>query len=181
MSNSVISSLTNLLDRPVISSIASRIGESDLSVLRGLRPTITAILGGLAEKTNDAGVMRSVFEMIDGVPSEAVSTEKILNLASSGAAGSPLFDAGRRLVPILLNGKEETITAAIQETSGLTSAGVARLMAAVTPVVLGFWLSGSTQRELVCASSPVCCGLSSQKSGVTYLLESSALRLQLPQ
>jgi OmpA-OmpF porin, OOP family len=137
MSNSVFSALTNLLDRSVISSIASRIGESDVSVVRGLKPAIAAILGGLAEKANDPGVMASVFDMILGVPPEAVSREQIVKLASSGAAGSPLFDAGRRLAAILFNGKQETITAAIQETSGLSSAGAARLMAAVAPVVLG--------------------------------------------
>ena len=109
MSNSVVSSLIDLLDSQTISNIAARIGESEESVSRGLEPAIASILGGMADKTNDPGILRYMFDMIQDVSAGPFSTANIINLASSGAAGSPLFDVGRRLLPILFDGKQGAV------------------------------------------------------------------------
>lgn len=138
MSNSVISSLTNLLDRQAINNIALRIGESEESVSRALGPTLAAILNEMATKTNDPGVLRYMFDMVNGAPASSLSTVTIINLATSGAAGSPLFDFGRRLLPILFEGKQGPVAEAIEQTSGLSSGGAARMISMAVPVVLGF-------------------------------------------
>jgi OmpA-OmpF porin, OOP family len=138
MSNSVISSLTNLLDRQAINNIALRIGESEESVSRALGPTLAAILNGMATKTNDPGVLRYMFDMVSGVPASSLSTATIINLATSGAAGSPLFDFGRRLLPILFEGNQGAVAESIEQTSRLSSGGATRMISMAVPVMLGF-------------------------------------------
>ena len=160
MSNSVISSLTNLLDRQAINNIALRIGESEESVSRALGPTLAAILNEMATKTNDPGVLRYMFDMVNGAPASSLSTVTIINLATSGAAGSPLFDFGRRLLPILFEGKQGPVGEAIEQTSGLSSGGAARMISMAVPVVLGFLGKRVREEGLACLASLNCCSTS---------------------
>jgi OmpA-OmpF porin, OOP family len=138
VSNIVVSSLIDLLGPQTISNIAARIGESEESVSRGLEPAFASILDAMADKTNDPGVLRHMFDMIQGASVSSLSTANITNLASSGAAGSPLFDMGRRLLPILFEGNQSAVAETIERASGLSSDGAARMMSLATPVVLGF-------------------------------------------
>jgi OmpA-OmpF porin, OOP family len=138
VSNSIVSSLIDLLDPQTISNIAARIGESEESVSRGIEPTFASILGRMADKTNDPGMLRYMFDIIQGASANSLSTASITNLASSGAAGSPLFDIGRRLLPILFDGNQGAVAEQIERASGLSSDGAARMMSLATPVVLGF-------------------------------------------
>ena len=138
MSNIVVSSLIDLLGPQTISNIAARIGESEESVSRGLEPAFASILDAMADKTNDPGVLRYMFDMIQSASVSSLTTAAITNLASSGAAGSPLFDMGRRLLPILFEGNQGAVAETIERASGLSSDGAARMMSLATPVVLGF-------------------------------------------
>ena len=148
MSNSVISSLTALLDREIIRGMASRIGQSEESVSRALEPTLSAILTAMAAKTSDPGVLRYTFDMIRGVPAASLRTTNLINLALNGAAGSPLFDMGRRLLPVIFEGDRTNITEPIEKTSGLNPGGEERIMAATAPVLLGFLAKHVHQQEM---------------------------------
>jgi outer membrane protein OmpA-like peptidoglycan-associated protein len=120
------------------SSIAARIGESEDSVSRALEPALTSILGAMSDKADDPGMLRYMFDLVQSASVSSLTSVNITNLASSGAAGSPLFDMSRRLLPILFDNKQDAVAQTIERASGLSSGGAARMISLATPVVLSF-------------------------------------------
>ena len=138
MANSLISSLINLVDRQGVSSIASRLGESEQSVSSGLGPTFASILGGMANKTSEPGTMQQIYDMVSSVPADTTNMASLGNLASTATSTSPLIDMGKRLLPTLFGGNQSAVSGAIERTAGLGSGSGARLLAMAAPLVLGF-------------------------------------------
>ena len=54
----LLDSLTSLA-APAIGRIAQRLGESDMSVSRGVQSSVASVLGGLLTKTTDVTARRS--------------------------------------------------------------------------------------------------------------------------
>jgi OOP family OmpA-OmpF porin len=136
MSNSVILSLLNLLDRQAIGSMVMRTGESEGSVSRGLETTFAVVLAGMARKADDSGAMRQIFTLVTsaytGSPSAAIPG----SVEPQGTPTLALVDMGRRLLPLLFGSSQSSITEMIELVSGLSAGAGNRLMAAAAPVVL---------------------------------------------
>jgi OmpA-OmpF porin, OOP family len=138
MSNSMILSLTNLLDSQAIYGLAVRLGESEESVSKGLGAAMAAILGGMANKTKDPGGLRQIFDMIAGVPTDLLNAVEISNEASGGAMPPALVDMGQRLLPVLFEGNQSAVVDSIAQGAGISPGAAARLMSFAAPIVLGF-------------------------------------------
>ncbi|MGH9628707.1 MAG: DUF937 domain-containing protein, partial [Bryobacteraceae bacterium] len=137
MSNSLLSSLSNLLDRDLISSLALHIGESEESVSRGLGSAFAAILSGMADRTRDPGLLSQIFRMVRSVPADSLTNVNIDHL-SRETGTSPLFDMGQRLLRMLFGDNQRSVAEAIARTSGLHSSGAARLISMAAPLALAF-------------------------------------------
>ena len=138
MSNSLVSTLSSLLDHHAISSLASRIGTSEESVSRGLPPTFAAILGAIASRSNESGPLRQIFDLISGAPEDSLSMTNINSFVSGNTLTSPLMDMGQRLLSTLFGNNQSAVGETIGRASGLGSGAATQLMAVAAPLVAGF-------------------------------------------
>jgi OmpA-OmpF porin, OOP family len=136
MSNSLFSSLTQLLDGPTVQSLASRVGGSEESVARAIRPTLAVILHGIIEKTKDATVSREIFEMIKRVPIGDTTGAGVSNFAAESSIAS-LADIGGHFLQMIFGGDQHAAAGTIARISDLPSGAAARLMMLAATMVLG--------------------------------------------
>src|SRR5262249_22531708 len=103
----LIDTLRSFLTPELLSKASTALGESQGNVSRGLAGAGSAILAAVLAKSNDAGVMRQIMDLLmdRGVdlsaarnPGELVGTSG----GTSGLARSPLTDLGSRFLSTIL-------------------------------------------------------------------------------
>ena len=134
MAGTIFDSLLNMLDNRTIGEVAHVLGQSTQGVSRGMEPSIAALLGGLASKSDDPNALRKI---LDTAPSTGtVSWSQAASSASD--ANSSLMAAGKRLLPALFGSSENAVTSGISRASGLSFGSISTLLTMAAPVVMGF-------------------------------------------
>jgi flagellar motor protein MotB len=126
------------LDHDDITSMALRLGESEESVTRGLEATFATMLAEMAGKIDDPQRLHEIFELMRSAADCALTPNNISSLASAGVTSSPLFDSGRRLLPLLFGGSQKAIAESIERSSELTSGSGSRLMTVAAPIIISY-------------------------------------------
>ena len=133
----LLESLTSLAS-PAVGAIAQRLGESDTAVSRGLQASLASVLGGLAIKGSDIGVVRQVFELITSPSNDssmiANPAELVRTMPTSAGAG-----LGGTLLSTIFGNRTGAVGDLIARTAAFknTSSG-ASLLSMAAPLVLGF-------------------------------------------
>jgi len=135
MADSMFASLLNMVDNRAIGAVAHALGQPEQAVSRGMESSIAGLLGGLASKSNDPSALRRILDIVPSTPG-AISWSQIAG--SLGDPNSPLMAAGKRLLPALFGGGENTVMSGISRSSGLPSGAISTLMAMAGPVVMSF-------------------------------------------
>ncbi len=138
MATSVLSSIFNLLDSQSISDIASRLGEPEHAVSRGLEASTASIISSLAARSQDSIGMNEIFRLISHAPSNV----SIPNLTSavSGSSGAPgataLLDSEKKFLWEAFGGDETSVVEAIGRSAGLRMTSVSSLMGLAAPLLM---------------------------------------------
>jgi OmpA-OmpF porin, OOP family len=133
----LLESLTSLAS-PAAGAIAQRLGESDTAVSRGLQASLASVLGGLAIKGSDIGVVRQVFELIASPTNDssliANPAELVRSMPTSAGVG-----LGETLLGTIFGNRTGAVGDLIARTAGFknTSSG-ASVLSMAAPLVLGF-------------------------------------------
>ena len=137
MSSTLLDSFRDLLTPDTVSSIASRFGETESSISRGLTGGFGAILLGLLNKTGDAGAMRDVHALVTQAATDTDGQAEggLTSLLSGGTAA--LGTLGSRLLTMVFGGNSAAVSDAIGRTSGVKSSTAASLLSMLAPVALG--------------------------------------------
>lgn len=135
MADSMFASLLNMVDNRAIGAVAHALGQPEQAVSRGMESSIAGLLGGLASKSNDPSALRRILDIVPSTPG-AVPWSQIAGSLSD--PNSPLMAAGKRLLPALFGGGENTVMSGISRSSGLPSGAISTLMAMAGPVVMSF-------------------------------------------
>jgi OmpA-OmpF porin, OOP family len=135
MSESLLASLLQTLDKRGISDVAGSMQESEQSVSKGLESSIATVLGALAKNSEDPGALRRLLDLLPA----SLGDFSWPNLASASSnPNSPLIAAGKRMVSGLFGSNEAVVTAAVARDSGLSSSTAGELLAMAAPMVMNF-------------------------------------------
>lgn len=138
---SILESLMSALGPSVVDPIASRLGESNDAVQRGLQGGAAAMLGGIAAKADQPGFMGQIFSLVSNPAASASSLSSVvsnLGAAAPGSAASPLTDLGSRFLSTIFGSNTSAVSDAVAKTSGLAGSKASALLAMAAPLVLGF-------------------------------------------
>jgi len=166
MAESLLTSLFGMLDPGSIGGIAGALGASEPSVLQGLKSSIAAVLGGLASKSEDPGVLRNLLDLTPSVGGDTTMTQMV---RAASDPNSPLISGGRRLLSSLFGNAEAAVTDGISAASGLRTGTMSTILAMALPMVMSF-LGRRVRTE----------GMSMRDLGSLLQRESGGIRSALP-
>jgi OmpA-OmpF porin, OOP family len=137
MAISLVDDLTGQFKSQALGEAAAKLGESEGSVLRGLQTASATILGGLASKIGQSGVMKQAFDLANSTFSDSKVFENVRGLFSGNAASDGGNNAGTKLLAMLFGGSQWKITDKISQAAGIRPSSATTLMSVAAPVVLG--------------------------------------------
>lgn len=139
MATSVLSSIFNLVDSKSISNIASRLGEPERAVSRGLESATAALVNSLAQRSTDPVSMSQIFRLISQTPSDVNVSDLASAVSGSGQASSAtvsLLDSGKKFLWQTFGGDESSILDAIGRSAGLRMTSIASLVSLAAPLLM---------------------------------------------
>ncbi len=138
MSSSLVGALQGLVTPALVKSVGGVLGETDSSVASGLGSAISKILGGLAHKSGDTGVMDAVAEMVNAQARDPSGLNDLRGLLAGGIPTSVASLAGNQLLGAVLGANTASAVSSAGGTSGLSpGAASASLFSLGAPMVLG--------------------------------------------
>jgi len=135
MPDSMFGSLLNMLDKQTVGEVAHALGQSEQSVSRGMESSITALLAGVATKSEDTSALGAILDTV---------SSKGGNISWSHIAGevvepnSSVMTGGKRVLAAVFGSREEAVTSGISRESGLSPGAASTLLAMAAPVVMSF-------------------------------------------
>jgi outer membrane protein OmpA-like peptidoglycan-associated protein len=132
MAESLFNSLLYTLDHGATSQIAQTLGEPVAAVSRGLETSIAAVLAGMSNKSEDAGVFGKILDLAPGPASSWRSMACALSRPNS-----TLLTNGNRIVSSLFGSGDRPIARAIDREAGLGAGAAATLLAMGAGMVTG--------------------------------------------
>jgi outer membrane protein OmpA-like peptidoglycan-associated protein len=132
----MFASLLNTLDKHTVGGVAHAIGQPEESVSHGMETSIASLLGGMASKSQDTGILQKVLDTVSGTGGD-ISWSQMANAVTNPT--SSVMTAGKRVLSTLFGNKETAIVNGISRSSGLTTPGSAlTLLSMCAPVVMSF-------------------------------------------
>jgi outer membrane protein OmpA-like peptidoglycan-associated protein len=132
----MFASLLNTLDKHTVGEVAHAIGQPEQSVSHGMETSIAALLGGMASKSQDTGLLQKVLDTVSGTGGD-ISWSQMAGGVTNPT--SSVMTAGKRVLSSLFGNKETGIVNGISRASGLTTPGSAlTLLSMCAPVVMSF-------------------------------------------
>jgi outer membrane protein OmpA-like peptidoglycan-associated protein len=128
-------SLLNMLDKNTVGDVAHALGQPEASVARGMESSIASMLGGMASKSGDSGLLQKILAMVPGTSGPVSWTQMAGSITDPN---STLMATGKRLLPALFGGGESAVTGAIGRESGMSAGTIATLLSMAGPVVMSF-------------------------------------------
>ncbi len=136
---SLLDSITGLITPGTINQVASKLGESDASISRGLNTGLAGVLAGLAGRTNDTGLMRQVFELASSRDNNLGVTTDPSSLIRGLTSGAMMTGVGGSLLSSLFGGRTQDVGEVISRNAGLSKASSGgQILAFVAPLIVGF-------------------------------------------
>ena len=132
---SLITDLINTFDKRSLGGIADALGESEQTVSRGMQSTVATVLGGLASKSDNSGLLRKILDMAPSGTAETSWSNLAGNIADSN---SPLMSTGKGILSTLFGGSEGMLTRALSAGTGLQPGITSTLLTMAAPMVMGF-------------------------------------------
>ncbi len=170
----LVDDLGNLFQSHTLSHVAENLDESEGSVTRGFQTACAAILGGLASKSNEPGLMSRAFDMITSTFSDGGILNNIGSFFRTSGPSEPSRIAGNKFLSLLFGSQQSALSDKISQTSGLRLDSASKLLGYAAPFVMS-WLgkrvtdehlsskdfTQMVQREGATASSLLPAGISS--------------------
>jgi OmpA-OmpF porin, OOP family len=135
MSDSYLSSLSNVLPSSAVQSIASHFGASEQTILDGVKSATAAVVSGLAQRSSDKDFMGQVTQLASSTPQNAVTS--VLSHDVLTNPNSPLLSGANQLLAGIFGGRLGSLTDALSSQTGLRSTASSSLLALGGTTVLG--------------------------------------------
>lgn len=135
MSN-LLDSVMSLAGPSLLSALASRTGLSESAAGSGLKTCAGALLGALASRSGEPGLIPGILQLASSAMSQGV----LGSLASiaKGETGGATGELTNGLLSALFGTQRSTIEAALAKVTGTSSTSLGGLLSLAAPMVLGF-------------------------------------------
>ena len=133
---SLVDSLASLVTPQLVGSLASRLGESEGAVSKGLTGGAATLLSALAGRATDTGFLNTILGLINAPGSGAGLLSSLGSLASDGSNG-PATEIGGKLLSMVLGGNQSAVGSAIASAAGLRANSASGILSMVGPMVIG--------------------------------------------
>jgi OmpA-OmpF porin, OOP family len=131
----LLTSLFSLLDKGKVGGIAAALGVPEQSVSQGMQSSIAAVLGGMANKSEDPSSLSKILDLTPKVSGDAIWSQMAQGVSDPN---SPLMSTGKRVLSSLFGNSANSITNALSAQSGLGPGVMSTLMAMAAPMVMTF-------------------------------------------
>lgn len=135
MTESIFSSLLNMIDGRTVGDVAHAMGQPEQAVRHGMESSIAAVLSGLTAQSGNSGALQRVVDMVPSTGGQASWSQMAGSLADSH---SPSIAAGSRLLPALFGSGESAVTSALSRASNLSPGVMTTLLTMAGPIVMSF-------------------------------------------
>jgi outer membrane protein OmpA-like peptidoglycan-associated protein len=162
----LFTALLSTLDKASIATLAGTLGESELSVSRGMQSSIAALLGCLASKADEPGRLRLMLDLVPNTLGGATWSQLAAGVSDPNSA---LMTSGKRVLADLFGVSASTVTSELSTASGLRPEVMQKLLAVVVPMGMSFLVNRARDE-----------GMSMSGLGSLLKRESSAIRSALP-
>ena len=177
MPSSLFSAVQGLLEPRIVADIASRLGDPEAAVSRGFESSIASVIGGLANKVGDGSVMRQIFDLVSGAPSD-LNVSNLAGAITATGSGSPLLDAGNKFLSLIFGGSQSAVADAAAKASGLRSSSMSTIMSLAAPLLMT--VLGRRVREGNMTPTSLGSMLTSEAAGIQRLIPEGVLNLLRP-
>lgn len=133
---SLVDSLAGLITPQIVGSLASRLGESESAISKGLTGGAATLLSGLAGRATDTSFLNSIIGLLTGPGAGSNMLGSLAGLAS-GSANSGVTDLGGKLLSMVLGNNQGAVASAIASAAGLKSGSATSILSMAAPMVLG--------------------------------------------
>lgn len=127
----LLDSLIGAITPKLAPELGQQLGESPEAVKKGLETGSAAILGGIASKAGDSGIMSKIFGLATSLGGTGAP-------AAEGPAAAPSGGVGSSFLSTIFGAQSSSIMDTIGKVSGLKSGSITGIMTALVPAVLGF-------------------------------------------
>ena len=137
---SLLNWITEIITPDAVSNVAARLGDSDVSVSRGLHAGVTSVLAGLVARTGDTRLIRQVYDLASKGEGEVNTPfDLTTTLEKANTAGSATSGAASTLLSSVFGGRLSDVDGIVARVAGFEkpSSG-ASILALAAPIVLGF-------------------------------------------
>ena len=148
---SLLETLGSLITPQIVGSLASRLGESEGAVQKGLQGGAVSILSALAGKASDSGFLGQIL----GLLTSSAGGANLLGSLSSLAGGQPnsaVTDLGSKFMGLVLGGNQTVVSDAVGRAAGLKGDSASSLLSMAAPLVMGLLSQKVAQGGLNAAS-----------------------------
>jgi outer membrane protein OmpA-like peptidoglycan-associated protein len=135
MASDLLDSLYGLLTPEVTRRFAATTGESESKVSRVVGASFPLILGGLAERGSDSGVMRQVMNLVTDRGNDEFALETAGGLQPT-AQRSSLMELGQRLLALVLGDRQSAVTRMLADKFDVKTSSASSLLGIASPMVL---------------------------------------------
>ena len=119
--------------------VSQFLGEPEKSTQTSLDALLPVLLGSVAQKGSTPDGASLLLSLLQGLNIDPSLLNNITGLFSGDAAGAnSLVNTGMNLVRTFFGGKSDALTDALASTGGIKAGSASKLLALVTPLVLGF-------------------------------------------
>lgn len=148
---SLLETLGSLITPQIVGSLASRLGESEGAVQKGLQSGAVSLLGALASKASDEGFLGQILGLLTSGGGGANLLGSLPSLAG-GQPNAAVTGLGSKFMGMVLGGNETVVTDAVGRAAGLKSSSASSLLSMAAPLVMGLLSQKVTQGGLNAAS-----------------------------
>lgn len=132
MSNSVVDNLVGLISPQIVDSLASRLGELESAVQKGLQGGSAALLDAIACRATDSGFLERIFALIKS-PANDLIPSSLENARLSPAA----VGLGTKFMSQVFGSQQSNVTDIVGRASGLKPSSATSVLGMAAPLVLG--------------------------------------------
>lgn len=134
----LLESLTSLA-APAVGQIATRLGETDASVTRGVQASFASVLGGIITRANDPGALHQIANLVSARPVAAALPVEVESALGELSRGIPTSGPAGTFLGILFGARPNAVGDLVAGTAGFQNASSgASLLGMAAPLVLGF-------------------------------------------
>jgi OmpA-OmpF porin, OOP family len=137
MSSSLLDSLGALIPAGSLGPVATRLGESEAAVGRGVQAGFGAILAGLVSQLRDGGSMRQIYDLLTSNANDPAILDDVTGYLGAGKPGGGLGDLAGKLLASVFGGRSSAAGDAIARSTGLRSESAGTILTMVAPLVMG--------------------------------------------